>query len=267
VHTADRERGVAERQEERLGPAVPQLVPHLLGRPDARDEVIAPAWRKEAGLPPFSPPPATTVEALAPETAKPLIDAWLAADDAARPAAEEVILAAGLGVLPQLQTARDALASGTPRRGALDRLVRRAAMIVREVRWTGGGPTPNASLSAYVDAIRGKPVTGAWITGLWRQFALDTPAGATGIGLLLTRAGDGTGVVLAFSLPTKTVPWRGGTGGWVLAGDGWELVDDGFLRKATSWWHEARAPQAQEELDGPETREIQLRRTLTRGEG
>lgn len=228
---------------------------------------IVNAWRAGAGLPPLRPPPAISVEALPPKIARPLIDAWLAADDAARPLAEAAILAAGLPILPRLASARDALPDASPRREALDRVVRRVAMIVREVVWSPSGPRPNASLTAYVDAIRGKPVTGRWITGLWRQVAIDTPEGATGIDLMLTRLGDGTGVVLVLELPTETYAWRGGSGGWILAGDGLEHVDGDFLRAANSWWHEARAPQTEEEWEGPETKEVHVRRTLTKAEG
>jgi hypothetical protein len=229
---------------------------------------LASAWRVKQGKSAVEPPKGPTVAPLSPERAQPLVSAWLdAADDRARAAAEDALVGAGLGALPPLRAARDRLAKDDTRREALDRFVRRLAWLVREVKWAEKGPKPNASLSAYVDGTKGRPITGAWITGLWRQVAVDTPEGATGIDLRLVRTADGTGAELDLELTTDLVPWGGGDGGWVLSGDGLELVDDSFVRDATSWWHEARAPQVDAGLHGPDNRDVRIRWTIKRGKG
>jgi hypothetical protein len=92
-------------------------------------------------------------------------------DAAARELAEAALVGAGLGALPAVQAGRDALKADDPRRDQLDRFVRRLACVTREIRWSPKGPKPNGALTAYVDAVKGQPMTGPWITGLWRQVA------------------------------------------------------------------------------------------------
>jgi hypothetical protein len=207
------------------------------------------------------------IEPLAPEKAKSLLEAWLAAgdDEGKRKRAADAILEAGLGALPALQAARDGLPAEDPRRERLDDVVRRLAAIVREVHWSEKGPKAGAALAEYAQGIRGKPLTGPWVTELWRRAVSDLPEGATGIAVLFTRPDDGTGGVLLLELTTKTVPWAGGDGGWIL--DGGELVDDAFLRNSGSWWHRARGPQADERILVPETKALRLQWTIQRARG
>lgn len=209
------------------------------------------------------------IDPLPPEKAKPLVAAWLAAgdDEAAREVAEAAIVSAGLGALPAVQAARDALKADEPRRERLDAFVRRLACLTREIHWSQKGPKPNEALTAYVNAMKGQPMTGPWITGLWRQVAEDTPEGATGIDLTFYRPGDGTGGVLDLELTTDRTPWGGGDDGWILNGDGMELVDDDFLKDGDSWWHKARGPQVDGRLLVREDRSFRMRWVIKRGRG
>jgi hypothetical protein len=226
------------------------------------------AWRAKHGQPALAPEPGARVDPVAPEKAKPLVAAWLgAADDDAREAAETAIVEAGLGMLPALRVARDALKPGAPQQRSLDRLLQRVAMIVREVRWSEKGPRPNESLSGYADGAKGQPMTGEWLTELWRVVALDAPEGATGVDFRMTRPSDGTGVAILLELTTDTTPWGGGDGGWILAGDGMELVDDDFLKDGKSWWHKARGPQIDARLQVAETQDFRMRWTIKKGKG
>ena len=205
---------------------------------------------------------------LPPERTQPLLRAWLdAADDNARDVAGRDLVAAGLGALPAIVDARDALKAGDPRRETLELVVRRLACTTREIRWSPSSAKPNAALVAYVDAVKGKPMTGPWITGLWRQVAVDAPHGVTGIDFTFERPGDGTGGVLTLELVQGLTPWGGGDGGWVLAGNGWELVDDAFVRDEWSWWHQARGPQVDAGLRVPADEPLRIRWTIKRGRG
>ncbi|MFO0934444.1 MAG: hypothetical protein U1E39_17285 [Planctomycetota bacterium] len=228
---------------------------------------LADKWRAAHGQPSIAETK-PKIERVPSERTKPLLKAWLdAADDNARDVAALDLTAAGLGALPDVQAARDALKKDDPRRAKLDVVVRRLASVTREVRWSEKGPKPNAALIAYVDAVKGQPLTGPWITGLWRQVAIETPEGSTGIDLIFDRPGDGTGGVLTLELTTDYTPWGGGDGAWILAGDGMEHVDDDFLKDEKSWWHEARGPQVDERLQIPENRALRMRWTIKRGRG
>ncbi len=229
---------------------------------------LANRWRAAQGQPPLEQTRAK-IDPVAPEKTKPLVAAWLAAehDDAARALAEAGIVSAGLGALPAVQAARDALAEGDPRRAKLDGFVRRLACLTREIRWSEKGPKPNEALIAYADTAKGQPMTGPWITGLWRQVAMSTPEGATGIDLTFHRPGDGTGGVLELELTTDRTPWGGGDDGWILSGDGLELVDDPDLKNGASWWHRARGPQVDQRLLAPEDRSFRMRWVIKRGRG
>jgi hypothetical protein len=197
------------------------------------------------------------------------VAAWLAAidNDAAREGAEAALVAAGLGVLPEVQTARDELKADDPRREKLDHFVRRLSCVTREIRWSDKGPKPNEALTAYVDSVKGQPMRGPWITGLWRQVAESTPEGATGIVVSFHRPGDGTGGVLELELTTDRTPWAGGEHGWILQDGGMELVDDPDLENPASWWHEARGPQVDQRLLVPEDRSFRMRWVIKRGRG
>lgn len=228
---------------------------------------LADKWRTAHGQPSIAETK-PKIERVPSERTKPLLKAWLdAADDNARDVAALDLTAAGLGALPDVEAARDALKKDDPRRAKLDVVVRRLACVTREVRWSEKGPKPNAALTAYVDAVKGQPLTGPWITGLWRQVAIETPEGSTGIDLVFDRPGDGTGGVLTLELATDYTPWGGADGDWVLAGDGMELVDDDFLKDEKSWWHEARGPQVDQRLQIPENRALRMRWTIKRGRG
>lgn len=229
---------------------------------------LANRWRAAHGQPPIEQTK-PKIEPAAPEKTRPLVAAWLAAgdDDAARALAEAAIVSAGLGTLPAVQAARDALKADDPRREKLDAFVRRLACFTREIRWSQKGPKPNEALTAYVDAVKGQPMTGPWITGLWRQVAANTPEGATGIDLTFYRPGDDTGGVLDLELTTDRTPWGGGDDGWILSGDGMELVDDPDLKNGTSWWHEARGPQVDQRLLVREDRSFRMRWVIKRGRG
>lgn len=228
---------------------------------------LANRWRTAHGQPPLEETK-LTITPLPPAQTRPLLQAWLDADDEnARDVAALDLFGAGLGALPAVETARDALKADDPRREQLDVVVRRLACVTREVRWSEKGPKPNEALTVYVEAVKGQPMSGPWITGLWRQVAIETPEGATGIDLTFDRPDDGTGGVLTLELTTDRTPWGGGDGAWILAGDGLEHVDDDALEDADSWWHEVRGPQVDGRLDLPADRYLRMRWTIKRGRG
>ncbi len=237
---------------------------------EARDAArieLANRWRTAHGQVPLATK-RPAIALLPPERTQPLIRAWLdAADDNARDVAGNALVDAGLGALPALANARDALKADDPRREKLDLVVRRLACTTREVRWSSNGATPNAALAAYVDEAKGKPLSGPWITRLWRLVALDAPDGVTGVDLTFERPGDGTGGVLTLELVQDLTAWGGGDGGWILAGDGWELVDDAFLKSEGSWWHRTRGPQVDARLLVPADQPLRMRWTIKRGRG
>jgi hypothetical protein len=226
---------------------------------------IVNAWRTRTGRAPFPLPSFPKVEPLAPEESRALVDAWLAAtDDSSRARERDAVLASGLGVLPALRLARDGLAAWDSRREELDLLVRQVAVILREVTWAPDSLKPSATFDALVREALGKPVTGAWITGLWCALACETSGEATSLDLTLTRPGDDTGAVVVLDLRTDTADGRGNTDGWVLLAGGWECVNDAFLRAPGSWWRNARGSQLDEEILLPEGKEVRLRRTISK---
>lgn len=90
-------------------------------------------------------------------------------------------------------------------------------------------------MRALVDDLEGKPIRGRDLTNLFRQCALHPMDGTTGIDFTLSRSGDDTGYVMRISMTTHCVAWPGGEGGFILSGDGMELVD-AFLEDQNSWW-------------------------------
>ncbi len=226
---------------------------------------MANAWRARVGQPPLEPPALPVVDRVPPSVTQPLLDAWVrAVDEGERAVVGEALLEAGLGVVPALREARDALGEEDARRVRLDLLVRRAASILREVSWAPTSVKPSLEFAARVEGARGKPVTGAWITGLWGALARGEAGAATSLDLVLTRLGDDTGAVVVLELGTGTTSWVGTTEGWILAASGLELVDDAFLRDSKSWWHDCRGPQLNDEILLHDTQEVRLRRMLTK---
>jgi hypothetical protein len=164
-------------------------------------------WRAGRGLAPLPPPAPRPRPAEVPaDVARPAIERAVAATDAeGRRAAASALEGLGLGVLPALVSALDALPSDHDARPDLETLGARLASVVTEVAMEKASLPADAAFSAVLDGVKGKPFRGETFVRLVTAALSGAPNGSVGIRLRAVREDDLSGVRVAVELVREPV--------------------------------------------------------------
>lgn len=209
-------------------------------------------WRMEHGLPPLELPRQPQIQRMGEEELQPLWDAVLhAADEENRGKAVSIVEARGLESLPAARKLLAAVPADAPSRPALEMLVRRLSVAVREVVVEEKKLPEDHPFAKALRSMSGKPFTAEQFVELLLAYTRQPPAQLSGIMLSVERPGDDTGVVVRFSTVGQADLQPGGQKSWehsmrVTAGRKALLGSSGsgspdYLQKANAYRDFARA--------------------------
>jgi hypothetical protein len=165
-------------------------------------------WRKDHGLPLLELPQPPRIKYLGKEDLRPLWDSILRANgEKERTAAVSAVEAKGLSALPTARELLGEVAADAQSRAALESLVRRLSVVVREVIVEDQSLSDDHPLAKALKTAKDKPLTADQFVGLILAFTKQPPQQLPGIALSAERTGDDTGVVIRLKpIKQKTIP-------------------------------------------------------------
>jgi hypothetical protein len=156
--------------------------------------------RKERGLPEVPLPQPRIARPPADEVFRPLAERYELADTAELNAAERAVLDLGVDALPAVLKRRDAAAETDPRRAKLDRLARRLALLVVDVKISEKSSPLDKGLSDRLEALKNKPFEPDMFHDLAETLAGKMNKEYRGFRLAAVRGEGDAGVTLAIDL-------------------------------------------------------------------
>ena len=171
-------------------------------------------WRKQHGLSPLELPHPPQIRRMSDDELRPLWNAVLqAANEKERSKSASAIEARGLSALPAARKVLATVPVAAPSRPALEKLVGRLSVVVREVivDVTVADEHP---LAKTLKTLVGKPLTAEQFVDLILAYTRQPPPQLPGITLSAEWAGDDAGVVVRLSKVKQKAIQGGSQKGW-----------------------------------------------------